>query len=219
MVQFKLKIDFTGFEQKIYKALEKKMKPVLYKAASGASVKIRRRFRDLILASDTVSSLMGGTLKGEFGMLDIHSRITNIIDKWTSKLTIKQKPIRITARGLNGGFTLYMVKSDWSEVLTGDRNADLFVTPKNSQGKQYDLHWLRWLLVEGSKIVVKEYDFKKMTGGRTGLGVMVKDFQRGFWQVPHDFVGTTNNNFVTRIIETMHTDLEKILTDEMKRAI
>ena len=61
-----------------------------------------------------------------------------------------------------------------------------------------DLHWLRWLLLEGYKVLVVGFHFRFQPGrGRSQLGYMRKG---GFWRVPPEYAGTADDNFVTRAL-------------------
>lgn len=61
-----------------------------------------------------------------------------------------------------------------------------------------DLHWLKWLIIEGSSIIIANYQYTAKPGtGRSGLGTMTIGSS---FRVPPDFSGTLSDNFVTRAL-------------------
>ena len=180
-----LKIDLTGFDKKVKNALVLKLNGKMKKVSALATKRVQNRFKDLIEGSPTVQSLYSGELRGEIGLINPgpKARIQTIIEEWIGGLIVTNKPPRVTQRGISGGFKLQMVKKDWSEVLNSNRNTDLFITPEKGH---YELEWLRWLLIEGSKRVVKEFHYEESTTrrSRTRRGIMVKG---KFWTYPSQF--------------------------------
>ena len=208
-----IQIDLKDFDKKVKKALISALNGKMSKVAGLVEKRIKKRFKDLFDESLTFQSLDRGQLFGEFGMNDAKARIDRIVEKWIEGLLVTgdKIPIRATHKGLKGGFKLQMVKSDWSEVLRGDTDKDLFVTPEKGH---YRLDWLKWLLTEGDKKVVREFHFEGGNFGRTGEGHMLKGM---FWQVPAEFRGTSRHNFATEVIEQLHSELEGIFSSALKR--
>lgn len=57
--------------------------------------------------------------------------------------------------------------------------------------------------------MVKEYSFREMGAGRTGLGIMVKT-GRG-WKVPDQWAGTDQDNFVTQSLSDFEPIIEAVV--------
>jgi len=208
------KVNEKQLDKDVKMAILKHLNSKLLVVADMSGKRIQELFSKLILESDTIKALGGGQLQWEFGFTDIEVRIEDILKQWTSTMQIKHKPLRLTARGLSGGFTISMVKSDWSDVV--NRELAIFITDEH----KYHLRWLEWLLTEGGKAVVAEYDFIGKGGlGRLGHGLMIKNTRRKRWSVPSAFQGTTNHNFVTEVIDKIHDMLPIIFTEEFNKVL
>lgn len=211
-------LTFEVNEQQIDKdvkhAILKYLTSRMPKVSHSSAERIKEVFRRLILGSGTIQSLGGGKLQWEFGFDNIKARIDDLINEWIESLKIDSKSIKTTSSGLSGGFTITMVQANWSDVI--DSESAIFVTPEH----KYHLRWLEWLLIEGGKAVVAEYDFVEKGGlGRLGHGTMIKNVKRKRWSVPSEFQGTTNANFVTEVIDKIYSILPVIFIEEFNRAL
>lgn len=103
-----------------------------------------------------------------------------------------------------------MIQSDYTDVLNS--SAAVFKTEKGT-----DLNWLEWLLLFGSKTIIKDYEveFGYNPRSRTGQAIM-RGVKRGKWSVPYEFSGTQNNNWITRAIDSVESDIYKTLSEAMK---
>jgi hypothetical protein len=79
-----------------------------------------------------------------------------------------------------------------------------------TDSKGYSLPWLKWLLFEGSKPLIKNYSVKFGSNkrSRTGQAIMISSNKN--WKVPSEFAGTVTNNWITRAIDRAS---DKILQD------
>ena len=212
--KLKFKVDEKQLDKDVKNAILKHLKGKMVIVANRSSKRIQENFSRLLLDSDTIKSLSGGQLTWEFGFDDISVRISDILNQWINSMRIEHKPLKIIANGLVGGFTINMVKSDWSDVI--DRESAIFTTPEHN----YDLRWLEWLLIEGGKTIIADYDFVGRGGlGRLEHGLMVKNARRKRWSVPSEFQGTTDNNFVTQVINEVYVIIAKIFTEEFNRVL
>jgi hypothetical protein len=86
--------------------------------------------------------------------------------------------------------------------------------------------WLAWLLLGGSAplvqnfhIVFGNFSTSRLPGqhlSRTGKAIMA--FQKGsFWRMPIEHAGTSQDNFVTRALDGIETEVTKIVEDELNR--
>ncbi len=218
MVQFALKLDLKGFDRKVYNAIKQKLKPKLNKVANKVSIQIQNRFRSLLFEHKTINTLISGStvggvnLQGELGVNNPAGRIEIILDSWIRNHVLILKPLQVTERGITGGFRFQMIRSDWQEVF--NLNASII-----TEFTKETLPWLQWLLVEGDKVVIQEYDFAMQFGtGRTGKGHMRK-WKRRRWNVPPEFAGTQENNFVSDIVEDLHKELGVLIKKEFIKII
>jgi len=159
------------------------------------------------------TSLMAGTLKAELGLPD-SSVVDTIINSMVDSLNIEEQPIKISNKGLSGGFKLTMIKSDDISGLIFTDIAQVFDT------KGYTLPWLEWLLLRGNDILVKEFSVKYTTSNRSRSGMAIMEPSDGTnWRVPAQFAGTQTNNWITRAIDTIETDIYNILINNLKKSI
>lgn len=83
-----------------------------------------------------------------------------------------------------------------------------------------EIPWLAWLLLRGSAPIVQGYEMvfgnfpttRKLGQhmSRTGKAIMVPK-PSGFWRMPVEHAGTTDNNFVTRALEGIDIEIEQIV--------
>ena len=176
--------------------------------------KIKVAVVNRIKSSDEYAELQGGTLQAQLGVPNSNSRLERITDIWISNISIKRKPIRaMGSNRITGGFSIGMIKNDWSDVLaTSDAN---YTTEK---GK--NIPWLEWLLIAGDKTIIDDYtftpDIPAKARSRTGLGIMKANLRRR-WGVPSQYAGTTQNNFVTRSLEGIDKEIIAIMQSEISR--
>jgi len=212
-----LGITFTDSDQKInraiMKALRKHLNDNMAAAAKSASVAVQSKTRSLLKQHKTVKALINGKLHHEFGIPDTDIRINRIIDLWVDSLIVTIMPVRTRKGQLSGGFKLQMIRSDWQDVLSDP--AAKFITEKT-----YELEWLNWLLLQGNRIIVRDYDFFYKAGkGRTGHGIMNPYTGRKRWSVPYSYQGTSNHNFATETVDNVHLFLGGILEKSMAKVL
>jgi len=145
------------------------------------------------------SSLLGGKLRTEFGIPDAFSRLSQVLNIWLSNIQVEFHRMSITGTKMSGGLTIRAVQDNYEDVLSLADSS--FVTEKGEE-----LEWLRWLLVEGDRTIIRDYHIQYGQKGRAGPAIMIK---KGRWKVPSEFAGNPNNNFVTRAIDQIDSTLQK----------
>ena len=80
----------------------------------------------------------------------------------------------------------------------------------------YSLPWLKWLLLDGSAILVPNHSvvFGPNPKSRTGNAIMRLDKNRG-WSVPSQYQGTESNNWITRALDNAAPEIEKLINGAM----
>lgn len=170
--------------------------------------KITKEIKELVAVSlkeePEYQSLLSGRLRAEFGLSDTNM-VDNIIDKLVSTIDVSRSTISYNKIGLVGGFTITMMKSD-------DMNGIIFtdIASVISNNGQH-LPWLQWLLLEGNKAIVKNFDVKmgSYSQSRSGMAIMVSS--RDNWRVPSEFVGTISNNWTTRAIDRIEDKIDTLI--------
>ena len=169
---------------------------------------VKRVVREALVSTREYQSIAQGQLKAELGIPNSGSRIMAIINTWVNNISV-------TVKAGTAPFLLIdigMIKDDYGDVLSLPQAQYTY----KSQRTQGDIPWLRWLLLEGDRRIINKYEFSRNPrGSRTGMGIMKKK-TRGFWQVPPEFSGTSVNNFATRALGKIETEIDKIVEQTIK---
>lgn len=221
MVKFNTRIEVTDSTDDIERAFMDAIGDRLNKVLSKASRKIRTRVRvavkEAIEDSREFRSLTDGQLRAEFGLPDARRRIQAILSLWIASIEVNVQKFVVTRGGFNGGLTVQMIRENFDDVLRLPESS--FITRKGSS-----LDWLRWLLLEGDKVIIRDYviEFGSFRGvgqrSRTGDARM-KFVSQGSWRVPPEFSGTKTNNFVTRSLSNIEDTLNDIVSNEILQRI
>ena len=145
--------------------------------------------------TETYDSLVNGELAGHFGLplQNRQNNIDTILSTISNSIEVTFKPFKLVGSNIVNGLTIRVLLSDFSDILALPQAT--IITEKGDA-----LDWLRWLLLAGDKIIIKEYEVDIRPGdGRSGMGLMVSE-QGGVWRVPPEFSGTMNNNWLTRTL-------------------
>ena len=80
------------------------------------------------------------------------------------------------------------------------------------------LQWLKWILLEGGNSVVDGYEvnYTNSRFSRTGGALMNKG---SFFIVPENLQGVAGDNILTRAIQNINTDLEKLVKQVLNNSI
>tara|TARA_R110000803_G_scaffold58090_1_gene116298 strand:+ start:2055 stop:2717 length:663 start_codon:yes stop_codon:yes gene_type:complete len=209
-----LESDATA-TRKIMKAIKARIEGVLTKA----SVRIQSRLKVLLkkglMESPEFISLSRGKLRAELGLPDGDARMVTIINLWVDSIKVKVTKARLSGDTLEASLKITSIRSDWSDVLS--LPAARLITEKGEV-----LPWLQWLLIDGTRIIIREYDISYSVRhhgrSRTGQAIMIKGKGKR-WRVPPEFAGTKGNNFVTRVLEKVATQIEPLMEKELKRQV
>ena len=171
---------------------------------------IENQLRDLIgiwiRSQPEIQSLaMSGDLAGQFGLPDGTSLgvVNKIVTSIQQSTQVKMKKIN---KKLEGGLKLTCQPSSFANLLG--------IPDGHVKILDGDLHWLRWLLESGNKILVVNYHYTPSVGfGRSKIGIMDKG---GAWRVPPEFAGTLEDNFVTRAFKNKQNDLNALFSRILK---
>jgi hypothetical protein len=198
------------FQKEIVREIGLKLSSILPVALGKIRTMLGNVIRERIAASPEYQAISGGRFRGELGLPDGAKRINDIMNIWAEGISVTYSK----GAGTLGMISIGILESSWEDVL-GSAEAELTYT--SSKGAK-TLEWLRWMLKEGSRVIVNSYDFiPQARSSRTGLGIMVK--RRGGWKVPAQFAGTDNDNFATRALEGIEKDIDIVVRRELTRVI
>lgn len=189
------------------------IQPKFVQAINNVSNRLPDIVGDAIKSQPEYQSLTNGDLKFELGVPDASSRVEEIISIWSRSLRVNYGSIKSSGRGLSASFSVDMIPEDYSDILSSDA---AMVTDSVSG---ITIPWLEWLLLEGGKILVKNYTVKlgPNNRSRTGFAIMVSSDQN--WRVPPEFAGTKNNNWITRALEPIENTIIDLMIQELERII
>lgn len=186
----------------ILEIIVKHMDGVLKKSVTTIEAKIRILIKEALRSQPEYDSLVSpvGKLRLEFG-IGSTSDVDHIIDAIVGTSSFSIRNPKMSNNGVSGGFELTVLPSETLQQIAKSIG--------HTTEKGVMLPWLSWLLYEGVSPIVRGYDVK-ITGNiysRTGGALMVKSTKN--WRVPGEFAGTVTNNWVTRAIDTIETDITR----------
>jgi len=204
MAKFKIVESDRQIEKLINQSLAKEVN----KSLSFLSRVIKSRIDPILtlalLTSPEMSSVRGGVLKAEFGLtFDPTNQIVKaIVDSINVEFTkVDEK--------FNGGVKIVMQPDDFANLL----GLPVAEQPIEDGGS---LPWLYWLLVVGDRIIISEYGvaFGNFQNSRTGLALMKR--AEAPYKVNSAFSGTSDNNFITRSIGRVKSQIEREIEGVLK---
>lgn len=210
---FNLKISETNkvIETNILQALLPDIKQYMLNGV----LTVKKTLPIIILSSITSSqeyqSLISDQLKYEFGIPDAINKINSIISIWIKNIQYEYKEPSIKGSQIKASFTAQMIKSDFSDVLGTD------YAYVNDSLRGYSLPWLEWLLLDGTKTIVKNYQvvLGQNRVSRTGMAIMRQSASSG-WSVPSEFAGSIADNWITRAIDRSEPQILALLEEAFK---
>lgn len=213
MPNIKLNLELKTSENYIYRKILQGLKPQVDSYLSDIFNRIQPKIvalvQDSIRNSPEYLSLQSGQLKAEFGITDSDTKLNILLDFWKD-ITAKYNKVSVRGNSLVGGFSIGMIKSDYSDVLSSA--ASSILTEKGQT-----LHWLEWLLMFGNKTIIKDYTVELGANprSRTNMAIM-KGTVSGKWSVPPQYSGTLDNNWITRSIDLVSSEIENLFSKEFK---
>lgn len=207
-------VKFQQNEKEIAKAIGQalavEVDKRLVKVANSAKPKIQNLIRKGLLNSPEIRSLQGGQLQAELGVPDTEERIRSLIDIWAGSVRASLRSAKLQGGFIRAGLDIIAIKSDYSDVLS---SSDAIYDTAGGQ----IIQWLEWLLIEGDKIIIRQYQVGLDVYGvsRTGLGRVMISNQSSSWSVPPNFSGTADNNFVTKALDEIAPEIEQVIISEL----
>ncbi len=192
-----------GVEQEIKKKLVRNMPKILNAIKSRMGIEVSKELKESTVYKEIT---LGGSLLGQLGLSN-PSDLDDIIDAWANGIEVTYS----LTKGKFGAINIGILESTYSDVLSLPQASYV------SERSGLLVEWLRWLLLEGNAVLVKDYFFldrSGVPGSRTGLGIMVESRSRN-WSIPPRFAGTSGDNFATRAL----SDIDKVIDDIVRQEI
>lgn len=199
-------------KNQILEALSKQANIVLKNTSQKILPKIKILLENALKQEPEYISLISGQLRLEFGIPDASS-IDDIVKKLSETVSISVQNSTIKNNGVSGGILLTALEKASMGGLINDSSAMVV------DSKGYSLPWLQWLLYEGNKPIVKNYEVKLGPNprSRTGMAIMVDSDKN--WRVPPAFAGTINNNWIIRALDRVSNDITKLIQDSFESSL
>lgn len=206
-ITFNLLDTSDEIQRKIMQAIRDELNTAFPKIAKKVEDAFASRIlKNVFLKANETESILDGPLNAHFGLRK--GTETGVIDAILFALqtfvSVSFRRVSLRGAGLSGGLTLSF-KADYDK---------LYALPEAevTTAKGQVLPWLKWLLEEGDSIIIAEYgiDFGPHPRSRSGEAIMVADSTKA-WRVPPLVSGTSNNNWITRMI----TNNEKFITSAL----
>jgi hypothetical protein len=216
MSQLTIGLDLVTLPDDIVKEILRQCADMMDTAMSNAIPKIRQvvqqHISEMIRISPAYTSLISGTLREELGVVDASRVLNQIIETISANIQVDVEKPYAKGNSINGGFTISILRSDFADIV-------------NLPGAEYVsksgsvVPWLHWLLFAGTTPVITGYKIKMdvaTAGSRTGP-IMIKSKEN--WSVPAEFAGTQEDNFLTKALDPLRTELEDIIVKEIEARI
>jgi len=205
-MSIKILTSDAGIAQKVKAAIYKETQkaPFVAKLHKMAN-KLQKFIVKKIIASETFNSLSRGILRAEFGLDDFE--VSNL-DQTVNDV------IHITVyHEANGGSFKIIIKFITEDLDLTEVGAYNYT---NSEGETQEIHWLFWLLTQGTDTVVSNRVVMMRPGlGRSEFAVMITPKAGGSYSVEGYYAGTPTDNWITRTIHSNIKEIEKIIKDTL----
>jgi hypothetical protein len=209
-----ISIKLVDSDSEIYKKILNGLLPQVVKYMDSAVRDIKPKIIPIIeLAirnSPEYESILIGQLRYELGIPNPSINLEGLIKIWIDSAEFTYNSPRISNNKIRSSFSIKMIKGDFSDVLSSDFSKVVDTV------RGYDLPWLKWLLLDGTKTIVQDYEvlFGQNNVSRTGFAIMTPS--KRSWKVPATYSGTVTNNWITRAIDVVSPDIEQILDRTFK---
>lgn len=167
--------------------------------------------RQAIVSSPEYQSLLSGELRYEFGIPDPGPKLAGLIDIWANNISYTKMNPTIKGDKIKAFFSANTIRIDYADVLY----TDYALVVDGARG--YSLPWLEWLLLEGNKTIIDNYEviLGASKYSRTGNALMKSSNQS--WKVPSAYAGTASDNWITRAIDSVSDNIENLLNKAFKQ--
>ena len=204
-ISIKLLGSDREIERKINIAIADELNALVNKKHKVATRRIQSSIEGWIRTQPEIASLesegIPGTLNAQLGLYPGQATlaVSDIVNSIISTIDVKIRPID---NKLRGGVD-FSIQPEYFRNLLGIPSG--FVVALSGP-----LHWLNWLLLEGTSTIVYGFSYVPDFSGRSGGGTMTGG---GAWRIPPIYAGTESDNFVTRALTNKDRELSTILGD------
>jgi len=204
-IRASIKIDERQFKKEIQLELQRKVN----KAIPKIQTELNNRFPALLKKhfSANVQPITGDDFYA-LGVPTINDDLISIIDAASNSFEVKIAPANLLK--INIG----ILEKTHQHLLD---LPEAYFNYTSSRGGGV-IQWLKWILLEGGNSVVDGYEvnYTNSRFSRTGGALMNKG---PFFIVPENLQGVAGDNILTRAIQNINTDLEKLVKQVLNNSI
>lgn len=204
-------LDLSQSQHGILDIVASRLTQSFQRAVPRIQSRISEAAAEALRSSPEYSSLLNDRLRGELGVIDAAPVLEQVVANIQQGILVTNLGVRRSGEALEGGLKIEAIKGDYSEVL-GVSGASF-----TSEGG-FEIPWLRWLTLEGDRVLIGDFHFSAgfSPRSRTGLGVMAR---KGTWRVPPEFAGDAEDNWITRAFIASIDQFASILQEEIERSL
>lgn len=215
----------ASIRKKVEEALLEEMNPILLKAVTRIEKAIPPKINEIFENTNTYEAILNGPLRNELGIPagENMSRLKAIINELASQIIVEFKPIKRRGTNWTGGYNIFIFQRDFRKVLS--------LPESNINTPNGNLPWLKWLLIEGDRIIIDGYVVKpgNFKASRSGGAIMTKPGRDPIkswtstpstgWSVPKEHSGVRDANWITRSIDENIEMLKDLISVATREAI
>jgi|TARA_B100001778_G_scaffold46806_1_gene34306 hypothetical protein len=194
----------------VLKSISKEVGAILNKAQPKIQKDLRTKLAASIRSQPEYGSLKGGELRYNFGLSDV-AAVDILVDRFVESIYVTTQSVEASANKISAQLIFsILAQNDLEDILSSSEANQL--TEKGES-----LPWLSWLLLRGNEPIIMEHRivFKQTPFSRTGQAIMVPS-KSGNWRVPPTYIGTIEDNWITRALSSIEDEIPNILSRHIK---
>jgi hypothetical protein len=194
----------------IVKSISKEVSSIFTKAQPKIQRDLRTKLAASIRAQPEYGSLKGGELQYNFGLSNV-GVVDILVDRFVDSIYVTTQSVKASGSKISAELIFSILASSDLQDILSSSEANL-VTEKGET-----LPWLSWLLLRGNEPIILTHKIliKPSPFSRTGQAIMIPT-DSGNWRVPARYIGTMENNWITRALSSIEDEIPNILGKHIK---
>ena len=194
----------------VVKGFAKQIGQLFNKAQPKIQRELRSKLASAIRSQPEYGSLKSGELRYELGISDT-SVIDNLVDRFVESIYVTTNIVNTSNTNIDAQLIFSIIANDDLDNILSSSDAN-YITEKGE-----NIPWLNWLLLRGAEPIILTHRIliKPRASSRTGQAIMIPT-KSGSWRIPARYIGTIDNNWITRAISSIEDDINTILSKHIK---